>query len=495
MLKVKKEKGKKEKKGKDEKKKKGKGAEEEDDENKFKYDESEFLNGVKSTEKYFVDNWHGKDETSNFAQKHDQDIIKCDKRLEVEAEIKKDVFEILKEELKNLKMAVDREKSKGGKGKKGKKGKSAKGKKGKKGKGSAKKGKKDKKGKGKKEKDLTANRTMESLVEELVQCGIMQRPQKAMMNDFKGNFNMNADSVATSVAIDPTLGELQRLMMEYCVLPNGLENVDKMPSVSSILLAGPRGTGKTMLVNAVASELGAYVFNLSPRVTAGNYVGKANVTKMIHMAFKVAKAHPPSIVYIDNIEMVFIKKVPKDDQSDPKRIKKDLLKTIKGLKGSDRVMVIGTSYKPWDGEAKAMLPVFDKILNCPIPDYASRYVLWEEFIRKRAPNAQYNLNVSLITRMSSGYSAGTLSLACDRALTDRRMKLIRNQPLNANEFIEQILNLPPPSTEDALALKEWYDKTPMMKKRALLLADPADEEGGDKKKGDKKGGKDKKKKK
>jgi IQ and AAA domain-containing protein len=35
--------------------------------------------------------------------------------------IKKEVFEILKEELKNLKMAVDREKNKG-KGKKGKKG-------------------------------------------------------------------------------------------------------------------------------------------------------------------------------------------------------------------------------------------------------------------------------------------------------------------------------------------------------------------------------------
>ncbi len=56
-------------------------------------------------------------------------------------------------------MAVDKEKSKKGKGKKDKKG-----------------GKKDKKGKkGKKDKDLTANIPMETLIEELIQAGILQK--------------------------------------------------------------------------------------------------------------------------------------------------------------------------------------------------------------------------------------------------------------------------------------------------------------------------------
>lgn len=90
----------------------------------------------------------------------------------MEAEIKESVMEILKEELKNLKSAVERESGK--KGKKGRK-KSAKGKKkGKKGKDKKAKGAKGGK-KGKKEKDLTSNRTMESLIEELVQTGLLQK--------------------------------------------------------------------------------------------------------------------------------------------------------------------------------------------------------------------------------------------------------------------------------------------------------------------------------
>ena len=117
-----------------------------------------------------------------------------------------------------------------------------------------------------------------------------------------------------------------------------------------------------MLVNAIATMTGAQIFNLTPRNTAEQFVGKANVTKMVHMAFKVAKAHAPAIIYIDNVEMVFAKKVPKDDTTDPKRIKKDLLKNLKSLSASDRVLVIGTSYKPWDTDVKAMLPMFEKFI-------------------------------------------------------------------------------------------------------------------------------------
>ncbi|KAI9193720.1 uncharacterized protein BJ171DRAFT_447074 [Polychytrium aggregatum] len=483
-------------KGKGDKKKPGsgkKGGDEEEEEDQFKFDDSPFIREIANENTQYQAKWHCKEEMQNFAQKHDQEIIKTEKRKEVEAEVKKEVFEILKEELKNLKLAVERAKSKGKKGKgKGKKGKSGK-KGGKKGKGKSAKGKKGKKGK--KEKDLTSNRTMESLVEELVQCGILQKPQKTLMRDFKGDFNFLANSASTSPVIDSTLGEIQRVLTEYFLLPAGLPDLDKVPSVASMLLFGPRGTGKTMLVNAVANELGAYILNLTPRVTAGQYVGKPNVTKMVHMAFKVAKAHKPSIIYIDNIEMVFAKKVPKDDQTDPKRIKKDLLKQMKGLKASEGIIVLASSFKPWEGDAKAMLPVFNKVVYCPNPDYSSRLILWRDFIKRKVQKGYENVNLSLLTRMSSGFSAGMILLACERALTDRRIKLIRNCSLTTDEFVDQILNIPPVNAEESKLFKEWFEKTPMMKKRALLLAAPEEDDGG-KKGGKEKGGKkpDKKKK-
>merc|ERR1711917_167875 len=101
--------------------------------------------------------WKNRDESSNFPQRHDPEIIKEDKLIEVEAEIRVQVDVIMREELQNLKDALDKDKgkkAKKGKGKKGKKGgKGKKGKKGKKKKAKKVKGKKGKKGgKGKKGK-------------------------------------------------------------------------------------------------------------------------------------------------------------------------------------------------------------------------------------------------------------------------------------------------------------------------------------------------------
>ncbi|KAJ3192126.1 Dynein regulatory complex protein 11 [Irineochytrium annulatum] len=444
----------------------GKGKKDDDDEEEplFKLDDSKYLPPLTSACGTYGTKWLTKDEAENFAQKHDQEIIKNDKRKEVEAEIKKEVFEILKEELKNLKLAVDRDKnSKSRKGKKGKKGKSAKGKKGKKG---GKKGKKawGKKGKkGKKEKDLTANRTMDSLMEELIQAGILQKYRPTNITDCKGEFDLLATSNSKAPVIEPTLAEMRRVLTEYCILPLGFPKPNDVSNITSVLLFGARGVGKTMMVNAVASESGAFFFNITPKNTMGQYVGKPNVTRMIHMVFKVAKANPPAVIYLDNIEMVFAKKIPKDDLSDPKRIKKDLLKQIKALKAEDRVIFMGTSFKPWEGEAKALLPIFDKTLLVPKPNYASRFMIWREFIHRKAPSSLKNINFSLLTRMSQGLSAGSIHLVVERVLTERRLKL------------------------------DWFEKTPLMKKRAATLIAPEEEDDPKKKKGAK-GGKEKKKK-
>jgi SpoVK/Ycf46/Vps4 family AAA+-type ATPase len=233
-----------------------------------------------------------------------------------------------------------------------------------------------------------------------------------------------APSVSKAPVIDPTIAEIQRILTEYCIIPVGYPSPESIPCVNSILFFGPHGTGKSLMANIIASETGAYFFNISPKNTAGQFLGKPNVTKMVHMVFKVAKANPPAVIFIDNIEMIFAKKVPKDDQTDPKRIKKDLLKQLKGLKAEDRVIVIGNSYKPWDGDIKAMLPIFDKVVYTPKPDYASRFILWKDFILKKAPTQAKEINISLLTRMSEGLSAGSISLVCERVLSERRLKLV-----------------------------------------------------------------------
>ena len=48
--------------------------------------------------------WQPRDEGENFSQKHDAELIKEEKRKEVETEIRVQVDELMRQELKNLKL-------------------------------------------------------------------------------------------------------------------------------------------------------------------------------------------------------------------------------------------------------------------------------------------------------------------------------------------------------------------------------------------------------
>lgn len=45
----------------------------------------------------------------------------------------------------------------------------------------------------------------------------------------------------------------------------------------------------------------------------------------------------PPVIYIDCAEKPFLKKVPKTDERDPKHMKKDLPKIVKGISHEDQV--------------------------------------------------------------------------------------------------------------------------------------------------------------
>jgi SpoVK/Ycf46/Vps4 family AAA+-type ATPase len=62
---------------------------------------------------------------------------------------------------------------------------------------------------------------------------------------------------------------------------------EKAPHIKSLMIAGPRGVGKKMLLHAICTETGANMFDLTPSNIATKYPGKAGLNMLLHMVFKV----------------------------------------------------------------------------------------------------------------------------------------------------------------------------------------------------------------
>ncbi|KAK2490458.1 hypothetical protein MC885_020411 [Smutsia gigantea] len=562
------EKGKKKKKEKKPKKvktrqeKKGTKEKNKEEDEEWKMSPSVFLHTMEEGNNIYKDMWKNKDESWNFPQDYDPELIKQEKRRELESEIRVQVDELMRQELKNLKLAVNREKeypTKTGK-KKGDK-----------------KGKKGKKGrKGKKDKDLTADRTIESLYKELVEEGLLIQALKVNLSDYIGEYSYLGTTLRqASTEPMPSLLDVRQLVALYGILPLGCAAVhEKAPVVKSLLLAGPSGVGKEMLVHAICTETGANLFNLSATNIAGKYPGKTGLQMMLHMVFKWAEEeegaaqdsrvlckpdtchHPdpppeyrsmdssssntlllpalarvarelqPSVVWIGDTEKTFYKKVPSAARMmEPKRLKKQLPKILKLLKPDDRILIVGTTQRPFDAELQSFCKVYQKIILVPRPDYASRYgkyfypllraapeagpsgvgwpvcearkgtlvtqwppVLWKQIIQRNGGVVTNALNVSCLAKVTDGFTQGHIVQVVKGVLTERRLRQQTYKPLTAVEFIIALPSMSPVYQEEEDSFKNWYAKTPMGKRRALALTGGNAEKDKDKgKKKEKKG--------
>ncbi|XP_060774393.1 dynein regulatory complex protein 11 [Neoarius graeffei] len=436
---------------------KGRKADTAQEEEGWKMSPSNFLPTVVEGVKIYREFWQARDEGQKLQQHFDPELVREEKRMEVEVEVRVQVDELMRQELKTLKLVVDQDKSK-----KKKKGEKANKKK-------KKKAKKSGKKKKKKEKDLTADRTIESIYEELVLEGILIQPMTIKLCDYLGEYSYLGTSLRQAdIEPMPSLSDVRQLIALYGVLPLGSQCVhERGPLIRSVLLAGPSGVGKRMLLHALCTETGANLFNLSPANLMGKYPGKSGLRYLLHMVLKVARQLQPSVLWIGDTEKTFYRKVPKPEKEmKPKRLKKDLQKVIKSLKAEDRVLLVGTSRRPFDADIKALCKVYKKIILIPRPDYASRLNLWKELLMVRGVQLSPSLDLSSLAKVTDGYTQGHILQAVRSVLTSQRLSQQTKKPLTALEFISPLARQDPIYKEEEAAFKSWYSRTLMGKRRA-----------------------------
>ncbi|KAK4320573.1 hypothetical protein Pmani_008577 [Petrolisthes manimaculis] len=410
-----------------------------------------FVSALQSSCEQYQEVWQGRNPEDNTEEVPEEDLLETEQRARVEVELRRQVDHVMRHEIQRLKEDVDGEKRGAKKKKRVKKG--------------------GKKGRKRKEKDLTPDRTTESLFEELVLNGIIKKVGEVWLKDLLGEVSLVGSEVLGKTRYpQPALGDIKNVLTEYVVLPLGVSGVHEGTSVvRSVLVVGPRGCGKTHMVAALANESGATLMDLTATNIVGRYPGRAGLNMLTHLVMKVGRLLQPTLVMIDAADKMFMKKVPKTDKSDPRRLKKELPRMLKTIGPEDRIVFVGITNAPWNCDIKALSSVYQKIVMVPRPTFSARAALWRHLITSHGAKLTPHLDISGLARISDGFTSGHLCAAVRQVVTEQRIARQDRTPLSAVEFVVPLSKMEPIYREEEEALKAWFQRTPMMRKRARYL--------------------------
>ncbi len=150
-----------------------------------------------------------------------------------------------------------------------------------------------------------------------------------------------------------------------------------------ILLWGPPGTGKTMVARAIAHEIDATFFVVSPAQMLSKWVGEAeqNVRKL----FEAAKAEETSVIFLDETEAL-VPKRKSDSSTVMQRVVPQILQELEGFdrRGERALLFVGATNKPWMLDEAILRPGrLDARIYVGLPDAPARYRLLEIYFNGR----------------------------------------------------------------------------------------------------------------
>ncbi|GEQ69174.1 hypothetical protein JCM33374_g2845 [Metschnikowia sp. JCM 33374] len=180
-----------------------------------------------------------------------------------------------------------------------------------------------------------------------------------------------------------------------------------------ILLHGPPGTGKTMLLRCVAHESDAHVLMVNGPSIVSKYLGETE--NALRDLFAEAVKYQPAIIFMDEIDSLAPKRDSGDAGETESRVVATLLTMMDGMGDAGRVVVVGATNRPNSIDPALRRPGrFDQEVEVGIPDVEDRADILRKQLSKM--NSQKcNISeedVKAIASKTHGYVGADLSALC-----------------------------------------------------------------------------------
>ena len=232
-----------------------------------------------------------------------------------------------------------------------------------------------------------------------------------------------------------------------------------------VLLHGPPGGGKTLLVRAVANESDANFYAINGPEIMSKFYGESE--GRLRKMFEDAEKNAPSILFIDEIDAIAPKRSEVTGEVE-RRVVAQLLASMDGLKSRGHVIVIGATNRPDAIDEALRRPGrFDREIEIAIPGREGRLEIMQ--IHTRGMPLAEDVNLQRVSEFTHGYTGADLEALCREAAMKALRRYLPKIDLEQKRIPHEVLDQMVVTTEDIMgafrevtptAMREVYIETP-----------------------------------